>query len=173
MARREILRLGNPGLRVRSTRVRSFRGGTLTRLVRDLDDTLRAWQRQHGSGRAIAAVQIGVPQRVIVARTDGPSVLINPEITRRSRTRMVLWDDCFSFPTLLVKVRRHLEVDIRYQDLSGHTHRLHARGALAELLQHEIDHLDGVLAIDRAIDAHHIVYRDEHERRREPEGVVM
>ena len=173
MARKEILRLGHPGLRLRSTRVRTFRGGALKRLVRDLDDTLGAWQRQHGSGRAIAAPQIGVPERVVVMRTEAPAVLVNPEITRRSRTRMVLWDDCVSMPTLLVKVRRHLEVDVRYQDIEGHRHTLHARGALAELVQHEIDHLDGILAIDRAIDSRHIVYRQEHERWRKRSGLVM
>jgi len=173
MAQQVILRLGHPGLRVRSTRVRSFRTGALARLVRDLDDTLEAWQREHGYGRAIAAPQIGVPQRVVVTRTDGPPVLVNPVITRRSRTRMVLWDDCFSFPTLVVNVRRSLSVDIRYQDQEGRSHTLRARGALAELLQHEIDHLDGILAIDRAIDSRHIIYRDEHERWQSRRGFVM
>jgi peptide deformylase len=150
-----------------------FRDGALAQLIRDLDETLAAWQREHGSGRAIAAPQIGVAQRVIVARTDGPPVLVNPVITRRSRTRMVLWDDCFSFPTLLVKVRRSLSVDVRYQDEEGRLHHLQARGALAELLQHEIDHLDGVLAIDRAIDSRHIIYREEHERLRDRSSLVM
>jgi len=173
MAQQPILRLGNPGLRIRCTRVRTFGAEALTALVRDLDDTLAAWQREHGFGRAIAAPQIGVAQRVIVTRTDGPPVLVNPVITRRSRTRMVLWDDCFSMPTLVVKVRRHLSLDLRYQDAEGRSHKLHARGALAELLQHEIDHLDGVLAIDRAIDSRHIAYREEQERWPEARGLLM
>ena len=173
MAPQVILRLGNPGLRVRSVRVREFHTAELSRLIRDLDETLAAWQREHGTGRAIAAPQIGVAQRVIVTRTDGPPALVNPVITRRSRTRMLLWDDCFSFPTLLVKVRRNLSIDVRYQDEAGRKHTLHARGALAELLQHEIDHLDGILAIDRAIDSRHIVYREEHDRSRKQSSLVM
>jgi len=171
MAQREILRLGHPALRARASRVRSFGSSALATLVGDLGETLEAWQREHGNGRAIAAPQIGVLQRVIVTRTEeGPPVLINPVITRRSRTRMVLWDDCLSFPTLVVKVRRHLSVDVRYQDTHGQSRTISARGALAELLQHEIDHLDGILAIDRAIDSRHIVYRDEHERQHGAQG---
>jgi len=63
-----------------------------------------------------------------------------------------LWDDCFSFPDLLVRVRRHYEVEVRYRDLSGSTCSVTARGDLSELLQHEMDHLDGLLATDRALD---------------------
>jgi peptide deformylase len=63
-----------------------------------------------------------------------------------------LWDDCFSFPDLMVRVRRHLEIEVEYEDLAGGSHSLVARDDLSELLQHEIDHLDGVLATDRAID---------------------
>ena len=74
---------------------------------------------------------------------------------------MTLWDDCFSFPDLSVKLKRHLSVDVRYRDAEGKEHTLKARGALAELLQHEIDHVNGVLAIDRAVDSRHIVYTAE------------
>ena len=77
---------------------------------------------------------------------------------------MTLWDDCFSFPTLLARVRRNLTVEVRYQDVEGKHHLLKAEGALSELLQHEIDHLDGTLAIDRAIDSKHIIYRSEYEK---------
>lgn len=74
---------------------------------------------------------------------------------------MTLWDDCFSFPELAVKLKRHVSVEVEYRDTGGKRHVLRARGGLAELLQHELDHLDGVLAIDRAIDTKHIVYRSE------------
>ena len=86
---------------------------------------------------------------------------------------MTLWDDCFSFPDLVVKVRRHVRVEVEYADLHGGRHFLHAEGGLAELLQHEIDHLDGILAIDRAVDPRHILYRDEWLKLGEPGGVPL
>jgi peptide deformylase len=81
-----------------------------------------------------------------------------------SRKLMTLWDDCFSFPNLLVKVERSLSVEVSYQDVEGKTHMMKAEGGLSELLQHEIDHLDGILALDRAIDSKHIVFRSEYDR---------
>ncbi len=164
MAVREILQLGNPGLRVRCTPVKAAGNGSLRELVDDLRDTLHDFRARNGFGRGIAAPQIGSDKRVIFVEIDSPMELINPAIVRRSRKMMTLWDDCFSFPTLLAKVRRNLTVDVRYQDLGGKRHTLHAEGPLSELLQHEIDHIDGILAIDRAIDSKHIVYRSEYEK---------
>jgi len=164
MAACEILQLGHPTLRVACGTVTSFGTNDLRKLVTDLEDTLSAFQSSHGFGRGIAGPQIGTTQRVIVLRADGPTVLVNPRVVKRSRKMMTLWDDCFSFPDLRVKVRRNLSVDVRYQDEAGRRHELRAEGPLAELLQHEIDHLDGILAVDRAIDSRHIVYRREYEQ---------
>jgi len=150
---------------VRCSPVRTYGDVPLRGLVDDLRDTLRDFRSRHGFGRGIAAPQIGSGQRVIFVEIDRPMELVNPVIVKQSRKMMTLWDDCFSFPTLMAKVRRHLSVDVRYQDLEGKRHSLHAEGPLAELLQHEIDHLDGILAIDRAIDSKHIVYRTEYDRR--------
>ena len=68
------------------------------------------------------------------------------------------------FPDILAKVRRQVNVTIEFQDETGKRHTLHAAGRLSELLQHEIDHIDGILAIDRAIDSKHIVLRTEWDR---------
>ncbi len=73
----------------------------------------------------------------------------------------MLWDDCFSFPNLMVKVQRHLTIGISFQDKQGKKRILHASDGLSELMQHEIDHLEGILAIDRAIDSRHIILRSE------------
>jgi peptide deformylase len=174
MATREIFELGNPVLRVKCTPVKQFEGTGLATLIDDLRDTLYDFRREHGFGRGIAAPQIGVTQRVIFVDVGNPVALINPVIVRRSRRMMTLWDDCFSFPDLLAKVRRNLVIEVRYQDRDGHTRRLEAEGALSELLQHEIDHLDGILAIDRAIDSKHIAYRRELEKREKTtEEVVL
>jgi len=164
MAVRSILQLGNPGLREPSRRVRSFGDESVRSCVGDLRDTLAEVRQKKGFGRAIAAPQIGTPVRIVFLHVDVPLVLINPKIVKRSRKKMMLWDDCFSFPDILVKVRRDLAIDLHYQDERGRERTLKAEGLLSELLQHEIDHLDGVLAIDRAIDSRHIVFREEYRR---------
>jgi len=168
MGVRPVLLLGNPLLRAACVRVKKYGTPDLLALVADLTDTLLDFRLRHGFGRGIAAPQIGDTRRVIVIDTGGdnggPRAIVNPEIVRNSRQMMTLWDDCFSFPDLAVKLKRHLSVEVRYRDPEGKEHLLKARGALAELLQHEIDHVNGVLALDRAVDSKHIVYKTELEK---------
>jgi peptide deformylase len=161
VAVRTILRLGHPGLRTRGEQVRDFGAPSLHKVIRDLQDTLQDFRARNGFGRGIAAPQINEAKRIIVINVDHPIVLCNPRLTARSRKIMTLWDDCFSLPDLLVKVRRHLSVTVRFQDAHGEVQTLKVTGAMSELLQHEIDHLNGILCIDRAIDSRHIVYRSE------------
>ena len=164
MGIRPVLLLGNPLLRAACVRVRKYGTPDLLELVADLTDTLHDFRLRHGFGRGIAAPQIGDKRRVLFIDVDGPLALVNPEIVRSSRQMMTLWDDCFSFPDLAVKLKRHLSVEVRYRDPEGKEHLLKARGALSELLQHEIDHVNGVLALDRAVDSKHIVYKTELEK---------
>jgi peptide deformylase len=94
----------------------------------------------------------------------GPEALINPEITDKSGETFVLWDDCMSFPGLLVRVRRHARISIAHSDESGKRMNLpDFDPARAELIQHEIDHLDGILAVDRALDGDSLVTRAAFE----------
>jgi peptide deformylase len=168
----EIRQLGDPVLRVACTPVKDFAG--VAELFRDLSDTLYDFKTRNGFGRGIAAPQIGRTVRAMFIHSDAPLPMVNPVILRRSRKMQTLWDDCFSFPTLLVKVRRHLAITVRYQDVEGKRHTVDAEGGIAELLQHEIDHLDGILAIDRAVDSRHIIFRSEYEKHvRHAEGVVL
>jgi peptide deformylase len=134
-------------------------------LIADLRDTLRHWRETTTYGRGIAAPQIGELRRVVFMNIDRPWPLINPEIVRASEETMVVWDACLSFLSIFFQVRRHCWVDVRYQDLDGAWHEVHAEGDLSELLQHEIDHLDGVLALDRMTDVRTMCVRDEFERR--------
>jgi peptide deformylase len=164
MSVRPVLLLGNPLLRAVCVRVRQYNTPELRALVRDMADTLHDFRRRNGFGRGIAASQIGDRRRVVFIDIDGPLAMVNPEIIRSSRQMMTLWDDCFSFPDLAVKLKRHLSVEVRYRDPEGKEHSLKARGALSELLQHEIDHVNGTLALDRAVDSRHIVYKSELER---------
>ncbi|HTS00080.1 MAG TPA: peptide deformylase [Bacteroidota bacterium] len=161
MSIRPVLLLGDPLLRAPCARIRRYDTPDLASLIGDLADTLAECRRRHGFGRGLAAPQIGDSRRVIYLDVDAPLPLVNPEIIRASRQVMTLWDDCFSFPDLSVKLKRHLSVEVRYRDAEGKEHTLKARGSLAELLQHEIDHVNGVLAIDRAVDSRHIVYTAE------------
>ena len=93
--------------------------------------------------------------------------MVNPEITRRSEEKIVVWDACLSFLSIFMQVERHREIEVRYQDLHGEWHEVRAdeERNLSELLQHEIDHLDGILAIDRVIDNRTICTREEFEKR--------
>jgi peptide deformylase len=164
---KEILQLGNPKLWEVSIPVVDVKESRIKSTIEDLAATLYDFQDSYGFGRAIAAPQIGVQQRIIFMHVQpmGPRLpLINPEIIRRSSEMMELWDDCFSFPDLMVRVRRHAEVGVRYTDASGERQTIDARGDLSELLQHEIDHLDGILATDRAIDQRAFAMRSEIKR---------
>ncbi len=161
MAVREILLLGNPLLRVKCEKVKNFSDPDIQSTINDLQDTLADFRVNHGFGRGIAAPQIGVAKRIIFIHIDEPMALINPEIIKSSRGKMTLWDDCFSFPDLLVKVRRNLTIAVAYQDVQGKKRHLEVANGLSELLQHEIDHVNGILAIDRAVDSHHLILRSE------------
>ena len=142
-------------------------------VARDLQDTLTDFRSHRGFGRGIAAPQIGRSDRIIYIDFELTGALINPRIAHRSRQTFTLWDDCFSFPDLLVRVKRHHTIEVSYHDLDGHRKRVRAIGALSELLQHEIDHLDGILAIDRAIDRRHIILRSELDRFTAGRGLSM
>ncbi len=120
--------------------------------VRDLHDTLMEYRRVHGAGRAIAAPQIGLRKRLLYMHTDKPYIFVNPVLTFPDGESYELWDDCMSFPGLLVRVRRHKRAVISYLDGALLPQTMALEGDLAELLQHEYDHLDGILATMRAVD---------------------
>ena len=167
---RPILQLGNPVLRQKSVAVEDPGGAhEIQELIQDLADTLAHWRATTGYGRAIAAPQLGELRRVIFLQIPGsePWPLINPEIIERSRETMIVWDACLSFLSIFMQVERHRQITVRYQNLKGETLECEAGEDrdLSELLQHEIDHLDGVLAIDRVVDLKTICTREEFEKR--------
>lgn len=167
MPGRQILQLGNPMLWQQSAGVADVHSAETRDVVRDLSETLAGFREATGYGRGIAAPQIGVLRRVVFIRMQpagfcGP--LINPEIAWSSATRIELWDDCFSFPDLIVRVSRAAQIRVDYQDDQGIKQTIEAEGDLSELLQHEIDHLDGILAVQRAISPQAFATRAEWER---------
>jgi peptide deformylase len=162
VAIKRIRQLGDPILREICRPVSLAEGLSV---AADLSDTLHEFQRTHGFGRGIAAPQIGQAVRVIYLEFEGTSfTLINPRYLTQSEDRFSLWDDCFSFPELLVEVERHSQVEVQYDHSTGLNQSITATGALSELLQHEMDHLEGVLAIDRAIGRDRFRTREEHLR---------
>jgi peptide deformylase len=88
-------------------------------------------------------------------------IIVNPYITWTSRERFTMWDDCMSFPSVLVQLERYRSISLHFQDETGkHKDWEHLDISISELLQHEIDHLYGVLAVDRAIDKDSIIMRE-------------
>ena len=116
-------------------------------------------------GRALAAPQIGAPVRIIFLEFDRRrTTMVNPEIVDVGADDFQVWDDCFSFPDVLVRVTRAHRIVVRYHDLRAKERTAELAGPLAELVQHEIDHLDGILALDRAAGVYPFAYRAEWRR---------
>ena len=149
---REIWKLGNPKLYEVSAEVTREDAPFLKGWVADLHDTLLDYRKTYGAGRAIAAPQIGIQKRLLYMFTDKPYVFINPRLTFPDQERYVLLDDCMSFPGLLVRVERYRRVELSYLDMEFQAGHMSLEGDLSELLQHEYDHLDGILATMRAVD---------------------
>ena len=164
MAVREILLLGNPLLNEISSEVFTDERDSIPAIITDMHDTMMDFCARHGLGRAIAAPQIGVMKRIIYMNTGEPVVFINPLLTNESAEEMEVWDDCMSFPNLLVKVRRHRTCRLGYIDIDWKSRSMDLEGDLSELLQHEYDHLNGVLAVERAIDGRSFALRGSTSR---------
>ena len=166
---RPILQLGDPRLREVALSVEDPSAPEIRSLVQDLTDTLAHWLGTTGYGRGIAAPQLGVASRVIFLRLPGvePWPLVNPEIIEWSDEKIIVWDACLSFLSIFMQVERRREITVRYQNLEGESLEFCAGDDrnLSELLQHEIDHLDGILAIDRIVDIKTLCTREEFEKR--------
>jgi peptide deformylase len=148
----KILLLGDPRLYEVSQEIKREECKDLQQVVESMHNAMMDFRAKYKRGRAIAAPQIGVMKRLMYMHIDKPVVFINPVFTWKSAELMELWDDCMSFPDLLVKVLRHQACRIKFRDLDWTEHEMDLAGDLSELLQHEYDHLDGILAVMRAID---------------------
>lgn len=144
MAVLPIRTAGDPVLRQRARRVGAI-DSSIQRLIDDMIDTMR-----NASGAGLAAPQVGQPLRVIVAwvpEAEEPIVLINPEVVKRSGESEVV-EGCLSIPGYRGDIKRSLSVTVKGRNRQGKQVRIKAQGLLAQVLQHEIDHLNGVLYID-------------------------
>jgi len=148
MAVRDILILPDKRLRLLSKPVAKIDAAT-KQLVEDMFDTM-----YDAPGIGLAAIQIGEPRRIVtmdLAKKDEPKepqVFINPELISKSGDKNTHEEGCLSIPEYYEEVERPAAVRFRYLDLDGRQHEIDAEGLLATCIQHEIDHLDGVLFID-------------------------
>lgn len=125
----------------------------LNRLHADLRDTLLWFRRRGIDAKAIAAPQIGVLRRVVYVHEPGaPSLLVNP-VLKTAGPQVLTWENCLSFPGLSVKTKRASTCVITYMDENLVQHTCRVSGHLSVILQHECDHLDGILCLERAADA--------------------
>lgn len=131
--------------------------------VADLHNVMEEIRAKYKFGRGIAAPQLGVMKRLIYLNLDKPYVMINPELVDLSEERFELWDDCMSFPNLLVRVSRHKSLKIKYLDEHWQPQEWAVSDAISELIQHEYDHLDGILCTMRAIDSQSFKWRPTPE----------
>ena len=160
----KILKLGNPILYQKSVEVEH---GEIAALREDIDlmhSLILEFRKKYGAGRSIAAPQIGLLKRIICLNLDGKKyTLFNPRLSNFSEETMELWDDCMSFPNLLVKVKRHKSCTLHFVDEQFQKQEWNLSGDLSELLQHEYDHLKGILATQRAIDDKAFWYKELNE----------
>jgi len=152
MSLRQIRLVGDPVLRKKAHRVTRF-SDDLATLVKDMTETMR-----NSSGAGLAAPQVGISKRIIVVETpedeDEPGsgqlyAVVNPEIVRSSKEMVDGIEGCLSVPGYVGEVTRHQAVTIKGQDLKGRKIRTKAQGFLARAFQHEVDHLNGELFIDK------------------------
>ena len=145
MALRNIRLQGDPVLRKKAVSVARFN----EQLHRLLDDMVETMIKAQGAG--LAAPQIGISKKIIVLRDEDKILeIINPEITE-SEGESIDIEGCLSFPGLYGEVPRSARVAVSGQDRGGREIRVSGEGFLARVLQHEIDHLHGILFVDRAV----------------------
>ena len=166
MAVRPVLKMGHPLLARVAPPVERFGTRELRDLVVDLDDTMRAL-----NGAGLAAPQIGVPLRVVLFEVDANpryphvepvpyTVLVNPELTPLGDETEEAWEGCLSVPGLRGLVPRYRSLRYRGHDVEGQPIDRTVHGFHARVVQHEVDHLDGILYPMRLRDLRHLGYED-------------
>ena len=169
MAVLRIAKMGNPLLQRKAEPVADPTAPEIRRLAADMQETL-----EDIGASGLAAPQVFVSKRVVVYRIIAArippgsglvprpwTVMVNPVITPKTAASTPVWERCLSIPGLHGKVPRYLSIGIRYQDLEGRTHEHDAHSSWAALLQHECDHLDGILYPMRMSDLSLLAYTDE------------
>lgn len=148
----EILKLGNPLLYQKCEPVLKSELHLIGEWVSHLSSAMSQIRKKYKFGRGIAAPQLGIMKRLIYIDLGEPRIIINPILSDLSIEMFELWDDCMSFPNLFVKVKRHQSLTISYRNENWEQQEWEVSGSESELVQHEYDHLEGILCTMRAID---------------------
>jgi peptide deformylase len=169
MAVLRIAKMGNPVLLAKSAPVEDPTAPEIARLAQDMQDTI-----EDIGASGLAAPQVFVPKRVVVYRMIAArippgsglqarpwTVMVNPVITPKTQVQTLVWERCLSVPGLHGKVPRYRHIAIAYTDLQGRTHTHEATSSWAALLQHECDHLDGIVYPMRMTDLSLLAYNEE------------
>jgi peptide deformylase len=143
----KILKYPDDFLRKKAREVEDFKDPELARLVSEMVKTMEAEK-----GIGLAAPQVGSGLRICVVKVDNTvHILVNPKIKSSSRKKEIFEEGCLSFPGKFFPIERPIKVKVKAKNLAGKKIKIKADGLLARVFQHEIDHLDGILIIDRAV----------------------
>lgn len=149
-----IVTIPNKILRTKCEKVRNFDKET-AKIIKDLEETL--WEMRV-KGVGLAAPQLGLNKRIFAAHRNLkkeqepiPYIFVNPEITKFSTTEEIGWEGCLSIPDTYCKVKRSKEITVEYLDKNGEKQKLKTSGFFTRVIQHELDHLDGILITDKCI----------------------
>jgi len=160
MTKDDIIILPNPHLREKSARIREV-SDAVTKLIDDMTAAALDWEasRPHEISAALAAVQLDYMERVVIVRSDFDdkgskdfTALINPEIVKYEGDIVADYEGCLSVRDVYGKVPRHTKIRVRAINLDGQEVRFKAEGFLARVIQHEIDHTNGIVFIDHIKD---------------------
>ncbi len=176
MKKEDIITLPNPHLRQRSDRVHVITDDVV-KLVDDMVQASLDWEdsRPHEISAALAAVQVDRLDRVVIIRSDFEdkksrdfTPLVNPEIVKYEGELVADYEGCLSVSKVYGKVPRYSKIRVKALDLEGNEVRFKAEGFLARVIQHEIDHTNGVVFIDHIRDQHNAFYRLDEKGELQP-----
>jgi peptide deformylase len=148
----KILQLGHPLLYEKCAEITKDELPLVGAWVEELASAMDDIRKTYGFGRGIAAPQLGIMKRLFYIDMGTPKVVINPVLHNLSDEKFEMWDDCMCFPNLLVKVMRHKSLSMKYLDENWEQQEWYAVDDVSELIQHEYDHLHGILCTMRAMD---------------------
>ncbi len=176
MKKEDIITLPNPHLREKSERIHVI-SDDVRKLIKDMTDASIDWEssRPHEISAALAAIQIDKAFRVVIVRADFEDKgvkefipLINPEIVKREGAIIEDYEGCLSVRNFYGKVPRHEKIRVKALSIDGKEIRIKAEGFLARVLQHEIDHTNGIVFVDHIKDSPDAFYRLNKEGELDP-----
>lgn len=165
---RKIVTIPNKILRMKSKRI-GFVDDSIRDLANDMIQTTLDWDHDSEFGAALAAIQIGEPLKLTVVRNDFDdakskefTTLVNPEIVKSSSENVSDVEGCLSVPGVYGRVSRPLKIKVKAQDINGDPIRLTLEGFPARVLQHEIDHMNGIIFLDHVKDSSQLFNIDKN-----------